>query len=251
MAGKINRPAGKPTVPGSDTGVTSASSPVHTETAPDDHSTQESWIGTDDPAVSRSNVSWGAIIAGVVTFIALMVLIGVGAGALGLQDASGTVVGIWTLVGLVIAFVVAGYLAGVLGVRSGLFHGFVTWATSVLAVIFLAGWLGTSVVGALGSVAGTAATAASEAANVTAEDAEAAADSADPAQVDEAQAEAERVVDDARQTVEEVAPTAAAGSWWTFGGLLVGAVLASLAGVAGSRSVVNKRDVYVAGGDRV
>ncbi|EEW48675.1 hypothetical protein HMPREF0290_2723 [Corynebacterium efficiens YS-314] len=43
----------------------------------------------------------------------------------------------------------------------------------------------------------------------------------------------------------------AEGSWWTFGGLLVGALLASLAGVAGARSVINKREQVVAGPSRL
>ncbi|AGF73109.1 TIGR04086 family membrane protein [Corynebacterium halotolerans] len=262
MANNVNRPAGdagtgdrpltgaRPATEGrreTTPAVEPTSSAVHTETAPDDHSAQEAWLGTDDPNVSRGNASWGAIIAGTVTFIALTLLIGVGAAALGLQDFSGTVVGIWTLVGLVIAFVAAGYVSGVLAVRSGLLHGFVTWATSVLAVIFLAGWLGTSAMGALGSVAGTVATTASEAVNVTTGDAQSAAENTNPQQ---AQDTAGQVAQDAQQAVEEAAPEAAAGSWWTFAGLLIGAVLASLAGAAGARSVINKREEYVAGPNR-
>ncbi|GAB3593736.1 hypothetical protein CFAEC_00035 [Corynebacterium faecale] len=257
MADKINRPADQPTASNRDAGVNIAptSSRVRNGTAPSDHSAQEAWIGTDDPHVSSRNVSWGAIIAGAVTFIALMVLLGIGAAALGLQDSSATVLGIWTLVGLVIAFLVAGYIAGALGVRSGLLHGFLTWATSMLAVIFLAGWLSTSVLGAFGSIAGTVATTASEAVNITSEDAQGAAEGTTQEDMDQAQAEAEatadQLADEATQTVEDIAPEAAEGSWWTFGGLLVGAVLASLAGVAGSRSVINKREQVVAGPNRL
>lgn len=220
---------------------------VETEAVPGDHTTQEAWIGTDDPRLSNRNVSWGAIIAGAVTFIALMMLFGVGAAALGLQDAGATAVGIWTLVGLVVSFLVAGYVAGALGVRGGLLHGFLTWATSLLAVIFLAGWLGTSVLGAFGNIAGTVA----EATNITGEDAQGVADEVSPEDAAQAEAEAEALADEATQAVEEAAPEAAEGTWWTFGGLVVGAVLASLAGVAGSRSVVNKREEVVAGNTRV
>lgn len=229
----------------------SASNAVHTETAPEDHSAQEALIGTDNPTVSRGNISWGAIFAGVVTFIALMMLFGIGAAALGLQNSSAAVVGIWTLVGLAIAFAAAGYLSGALGVRSGLFHGFVTWATSVLAVVLLTGWLGASVLGTLGNITGTAAQTASSAVNVTQEDAQSAAENTDPAQADQAQEEAGQLANEAGQTAEQAAPAVAAGSWWTLGGLVVGAVLASLTGAAGARSVVNKREQYVAGGDRV
>lgn len=221
---------------------------VETKTAPEDHSAQEAWIGTDNPNISNRNISWGAVIAGAVTFIALMVLIGVGAAALGLQDTGGVALGIWTLVGLVIAFLAAGYVSGALGVRSGLLHGFLSWATSLLAVLFLAGWLGTSVLGAFGSIAGGAASTAAEAVNITTEDAQGATEGVTEEDAQQAQAEAEQLADDAAQTAQEVAPEAAASTWWTFGGLLVGAVLASLAGVAGSRSVINKREETVTAG---
>ena len=46
-------------------------------------------------------------------------------------------------------------------------------------------------------------------------------------------------------------PAVAEGGWWTFGGLLVGAVLDALAGVAGSRSVINRNEEYVAGSQRL
>ena len=257
MAEKVHRPVGEHAAHRHEAGVNVApsSSAVETRTVPDDHSAQEAWIGTDDPHVANRNISWGAIIAGAVTFIALVVLIGIGAAALGLQDSSATVLGIWTLVGLVIAFLVAGYVAGALAVRGGLLHGFLTWATSMLAVIFLAGWLGTSVLGAFGSIAGTAADATAQAVNVTSQDAQGAADATSQEDVDQAQAEAEQtaseLADDASQTAQEAAPEVAEGSWWTFGGLLVGALLASLAGVAGARSVINKREQVVAGPNRI
>lgn len=59
------------------------------------------------------------------------------------------------------------------------------------------------------------------------------------------------MADEASQTAQEAAPEVAEGSWWTFGGLLVGALLASMAGVAGARSVINKREQVVAGPNRL
>lgn len=81
-----------------------------------------------------------------------MILLGGGAGAMGRQDSSGTAIGIFTLIGLVIAFLAAGYVAGALGVRGGLFHGFATWATSLIAVVIMVGWLGSSLLGTAGTI---------------------------------------------------------------------------------------------------
>lgn len=225
-----------------------ASTQVEAQTAPDDHPQQEAWLGTDSPRRRGGNTAWGAIIAGVITFLALLLLLGMGAAALGLQDGSATAVGIWTLIGLVISFIVGGYVAGALAVRGGLLHGFLTWATSLIAVLILAGWLGTSVLGAFGSVAGTVAESAGQAVNVTSEDAQGAGEAVDEQEAEQtaqqAQDQASEAADQAQQTAEEVAPEAGEGTWWVFGGLLVGAVLSSLAGVAGSRSVINKRTEF-------
>lgn len=241
-------------------GTTSTAVDVDTRAAEDDHTAQEALIGTDSADVSQGNVSWGAIFAGVATFLAVLILLGIGAGAMGLQGSSGTATGIFTVIGLVVAFLAAGYVAGTLGVRAGLFHGFATWATSVIATLVLVGWLGTSIVGGafgvLGNVVGTAAETASNAATVTSEDAENASDAAqeradevsqediDNAK-DEARDRANEARDNARDAYNEYAPQAAEGTWWTFAGLLIGALLSTLAGAAGARSVINRKETTV------
>lgn len=67
--------------------------------------------------------------------------------------------------------------------------------------------------------------------------------------IDEAQAQARdaanQAADQARETYNEVAPQAAEGSWWTFAGLLLGAVLSSIAGAFGARSVINRDETAV------
>lgn len=217
---------------------------VETEAHPNDHSAQEAMIGTSRSGISKGNVSWGAIFAGVVTFLAIMVLLGVGAGAMGLQDASGTAVGIFTLIGLVVAFLAAGYVAGATGVRAGLFHGFATWATSLIAALVITGWLGSSLLGTVGNVAGTVAETGAQAVTVDSQDAQTAANNVDQGQAqdaaNQAQDAANQAANEAQQTLQEAAPQIAEGGWWTFGGLLIGALLSSLAGVAGARSVINK-----------
>ncbi|QFG70221.1 hypothetical protein FY030_08075 [Ornithinimicrobium pratense] len=213
-------------------------------TAHDDHSTQEAFIGTDRSRRS-SNVSWGAIFAGVVTFLALTVLLGIAAAAMGLQGSSGTAAGIWSVIALVVALAAAGYVAGALAVRAGLLHGFLTWATSMLAVLVLAGWLGSSLLGAVGNVAGTVAETVSQGTTVTSEDAQDAAGSVDEQDVDEAQQQAEDTAQDAQDTVAESTDDIAEGAWWAFAGALLGALIAAFAGMAGARSVINREEEAV------
>ncbi|AWB85153.1 hypothetical protein C3E79_09780 [Corynebacterium liangguodongii] len=222
---------------------------AETTVADNDQTGREAWIGTDSVEVSRGNVSWGAIIAGVVTFLGIMILLGVGAAAMGLQGSSSVATGIFALISLAVAFAAGGYVSGALGVRAGVFHGFATWATSLIASLVLAGWLGASVVGGLGSALGSVAQSAGNAVSVTSEDAQAAQDSVDPQQAEQAQQQARdaagQAAQQAQQTYNEVAPQAAEGSWWTFFGLIVGAVISSLAGAAGSRSVLTRTEEQV------
>lgn len=226
---------------------------TETKSADNDSTNQEAWIGTGSAKVSDGNVSWGAIFAGVVTFLGIAILLGVGAAAMGLQGSSGVATGIFALITLVIAFAAAGYVAGALGVRAGIFHGFAAWATSLIAALVLSGWLGASVIGGLGGALDSVAQAAGNAANVTSEDAQAAQNSIDQRvneqDVRDAQQQtretADRAAQQARQTAQEVAPQAAAGSWWTFGGLIVGALISSFAGAAGARSVLNRDEEEV------
>ena len=242
-----------------------SSTAVRTTSAQDDeHIGQEAWIGTNSTEVSDGNVSWGAIFAGVVTFIAIMILLGVGAAAMGLQGSTGAATGIFAVIALVVAFAAAGYVSGALGVRAGLFHGLGTWATSLIATVILAGWLGSSILGGLGSILGTAADAtgsaiggAADAAgqyasqNATEQEARDAANQAENAindardqvtqeDIDNAKQQANEAWDNAKQTADEVSDEAAVGTWWTFAGLILGAVVSALAGAAGSRSVLNR-----------
>lgn len=241
------------------TAPASASTAVRSETVADDdqHIGQEAWIGTDSTEVSNGNVSWGAILAGVVTFLAIMILLGVGAAAMGLQGSTGMATGIFALISLAVAFAAAGYVSGALGVRAGLFHGLGTWATSLIASLVLAGWLGSSIIGGLGSVlgdvTGTVAETAGNAANVTRQDAEDAStsvqDSISQEDINNAENQARdaanNAADQARETYNEYSDDAAAGTWWAFAGLLIGAVISGFAGAAGARSVLNRDEKQV------
>lgn len=99
---------------------------------------------TDD---AGRNISWSSIIAGVVTFIALLImfsLIGTAIG-FGVTDVTssdpfagvGTGLAIWGILTLLISLVAAGVVAGITAARAGLIHGFLTWATSVIVLFLL------------------------------------------------------------------------------------------------------------------
>lgn len=229
--------------------ATSTAYTVETQPVDNQHTGQEAWIGTDNTNVSQGNISWGAIFAGVVTFISIMVVFGLVASAMGLQGSTGLATGITTIVGLALAFAAAGYVSGALGVRAGLFHGFATWATSVISALILAGWLGASVIGDLGTITGnaldTVAQTAGNAASVTSTDVtngtDAIQDNVTQSDIDEAQQRAQDAANQARDTYNEHSDEAAEGTWWTILGLVLGAVISSLTGAAGARSVLNKK----------
>lgn len=205
---------------------------VEEQKSSDDRTTKESLLGNARPW-ARSNVSWGAIIAGVFTFLALTVLLAMASGALGLGDASGAATGIFTVIALAIALAAAGWVTGALATRSGLLHGFLTWAVSIIAIVVLAGWLGSSLLGTLGSLAGSVAGAVDPGAAAGA--AGAAAEAVDPAQADQA-------AQQAQQGLSQAADATSSGLWWGFAGTLIGAVIATVTGGAGARSVQGRKD---------
>ncbi len=197
-----------------------------------DHTTRDTFIGTDAPTHRHSNVSWGAIFAGVVTFVALMFVFGLVSLGLGLEEVGGMAVGIWSAVALIIALGIAGFVSGMLSIRAGFLHGIATWATSLVAILVLVGWLGASALGALGGAIGNVAQSALEQTEISTEDLGAAAEDAnvDEEQLNQAQQEVEGTAQEAQDNV-------AASAWWAVAGLLVGAIVAGLAGAGGARSV--------------
>lgn len=217
-----------------------------------------SWKETalgDDRSGNPRNISWGAVIAGVVTFLALTILLSLITAALGLGMADltsanpgegvGIATGISSIITLVLALAAGGYVAGLLAGRAGLIHGFLTWATSLLAAVVLAGMLVGNILGSAGNILGSATSTVSEAA---AQNPEQAASAAPDVSAEEARQAAQDAQQQAGQAVEEAAPeaeqaadTASTGAIWTFVGLLLGAIVASIAGLFGSRSVTRDR----------
>src|SRR5215203_2318251 len=96
----------------------SSSDPAAARAVTNDHDAKkESLIGTEH-AGRPANVSWGSIFAGVVTFLAVTVLLSLVTAGIGLGG-SGVGAGIWSVIALAIALAAAGFVAGALAVRSG------------------------------------------------------------------------------------------------------------------------------------
>lgn len=207
-----------------------------------DDTTKESLIGTEHGG-SDSNISWGSVIAGVITFLAVTILLSLVTAGIGLGG-SGVGAGIWSIIALALALIAGGFVAGALALRSGLLHGFLTWATSLVVALALAVGLGAGVLGAAGGIVGGVVSSASQAASGTdltqvADDAEGAV--SDDA-VQDAQDQADEALDNAQQVADDAAETAQAASWYAFVGLLLGAIIAAIGGALGVRSVLSRRD---------
>lgn len=199
----------------------------------DNDATKESLIGTERGG-RPSNVSWGSIFAGVVTFLAVTVLLSLVTAGIGLGG-SGVGAGIWSVIALAVALAAAGFVAGALAVRSGILHGFLTWATSLVVALGLTVLLGASLLGAVGGVVDSAAQVVSGA-----DVGQVVEDTQDNVDEDQVKEQTDQALEEAKKTAEDVADTAQAGAWWGFAGLLLGAVIAAGGGVLGVRSVVNR-----------
>lgn len=259
MASSTPSPAGASPA-GATTATTDADLRVERRPDHSDHyqakpSWREDALGDDRPG-TRRNISWGAVIAGVVTFLALTLTLSLVTAALGLGMADlnsanpgegiGLATGLWSLFTLVLALAAGGYVAGVLAGAAGLIHGFLTWGTALLAAVVLATVLVGNVLGAAGSLIGSATSTVTDAvAQNPGQAAEAAPDDVDP---DEAATAAEDAQDQAGQALEDAAPEAeqaasagSSGALWGFLGLLIGALIASVTGLLGARSVNRDR----------
>ena len=127
-----------------------------------------------------SAISWGSVFAGVLTVLAVSMLLSLLSSALGLGmiDAKandplsgvGSAFGWSSAIFLLISLAAGGYLAGYLSGAAGWVHGFLTWALALLIAAYLsisaisgAVSLTGSVISGAASVTGTAASAAGQA----------------------------------------------------------------------------------------
>lgn len=120
----------------------------------------------------RKRVSWGSIFAGVVTVLAISVLISMLITSIGLYQFNptdsdptsgiGATVGIGTAISMIVSFLIGGFVAGKLSGTDGLIHGLVVWGvTSIVAILMVlfmavgAVKMTANVLGSVTSVAGS------------------------------------------------------------------------------------------------
>ncbi|MBX9108510.1 TIGR04086 family membrane protein [Parabacteroides johnsonii] len=119
----------------------------------------------------KKRVSWGSVFGGVVTVLAVSILLSVLGSSIGLflfdpfadnpVSGIGTTVGIGTAVALIVSMVAGGFVAGKLAGVDGLIHGFLVWGTTLIVGTFFcvlltagAAKLTMNALGAASSVAG-------------------------------------------------------------------------------------------------
>lgn len=185
------------------------------------------------------NVSWGSIFAGVVTFLAVVFLFSLLTAAFGL-DGSGTGAAVVSIIGVLLAFFVAGGVAGSMAVRGGLVHGFLTWASAILATVLLVLVLTLGTAGAVGGVLGSVVGGLGAAAGPSISKAN---PSDIPTPTASQSAQAQQAGDQAKQAAAQAADATQTGATYGFFGLLLGGVVASVGGLLGSRSVNSRRAV--------
>lgn len=107
-------------------------------------------------------VSWGSILAGVVTVMAVSLLLTTLGSSLGFSllspqsddviNGAGKTVMIWSVISIVLSLAAGGFVAGRLAGADGTIHGFLSWATSLL----VASVLGFAAAGGILHMAGNA-----------------------------------------------------------------------------------------------
>lgn len=115
-------------------------------------------------------ISWGSIIAGVITVISVSMvlsLLGVSLGfsmldpqsSTDITNGSGTALTIWTLISVLISLAAGGFVAGRLAGLDGLIHGFLVWALSLIVGVILSVMTLSSALSLTGSAIGSVASA--------------------------------------------------------------------------------------------
>ncbi len=114
-------------------------------------------------------ISWGSIIAGIVTVMAISILLSTLGSSLGFAmveptsddpvNGAGMAVGVWTLFSIVISLFAGSFIAGRLAGCDGMIHGFLNWASALLVASVLGAMLVSSSIKTAGNALGTIASA--------------------------------------------------------------------------------------------
>lgn len=114
--------------------------------------------------VAAKKISWGSVIGGVITVLAVSLLLSTLGTSLGFSivdptsddpiNGAGTTVVIWSAVSIIISLAAGAFIAGRLAANDGLIHGFLVWATSLIVAAVLGGMLVGSAVKATGNALG-------------------------------------------------------------------------------------------------
>lgn len=160
------------------------------------------------------NISWSAVFAGVVTFLAILFTLSLIGTAIGFGvveptsadpfDGVGTGMIIWTILAFVLSLAAAGFISGLASRKVGLLHGFLTWATSVLLFLVVLYYMTAGIFSALGNLLGNVFSVAGEGAGAVASGVEdivtssfdGIVSSVDEVDTDELQGEVESVLQD-------------------------------------------------------
>ncbi len=112
-----------------------------------------------------ATVSWRSIIAGVVTVIAvsiIMALLGIALGFTVIDplsndplDGLGLTFGFWSVLSILVSLALGGYIGGYFAGMHGCKHGFMVWATTLLIASLFSGLAVSSAIKAIGSTVAT------------------------------------------------------------------------------------------------
>lgn len=119
----------------------------------------------------KGRVSWGSVFGGVMTVLAISILLSVLSSSISLfmfnplsdhpASGIGTTVGIGSAVALIVSMSIGGFIAGKLAGLDGMIHGFLVWATTLIVATVLAAMMAigaakltVNVLGSVSSVVG-------------------------------------------------------------------------------------------------
>lgn len=204
-------------------------------------------INPKDYVSAVRRTSWGAVIAGVFAAMAMQLLFTALGSAIGLSaayaalnhdgegEAFGWGVGLWWLLtGVVSLFIggwVAGRLSGVIRARDGMLHGFVMWGVTAMIGLYLT-------TTAMGLFVGGASAAVHDELMAGPDTAPAhvgyGESGATTAPSGDLRGELEELRQNPREAARRATGYLVGASWWTFLGLLLGAISAAVGGWVGT-----------------